>query len=134
MTTGPDGGIQLVLSMDGVGVAQASVTACAVATEVTGKPVVSLQVLSGATYERQAEEEGERVRQALDEADVIPALVTPAGAAAVAGVSRQRIHELVEDDVLVSQRVGERTTVILRSSVDRFAASERKPGRKPAGK
>ncbi len=51
--------------------------------------------------------------------EAIPALVDPAEAAEILGVSRPTVLAMLERGELVHARIGQRGTVILRSSVEK---------------
>jgi hypothetical protein len=116
----PAGRAQITLTLPAESLAQAHATALLIAERVTGRAVVASRVRPTADFDAE-----------FEDLQVIPPLMSVAGAAKEVGVSPQRLRDYLEDGRLPHRRVDARTTVILASAVTRLAAKDRRAGRPP---
>ncbi|KAA9133947.1 helix-turn-helix domain-containing protein [Microbacterium caowuchunii] len=92
-------------------IVQAAITAATVVEHALGGPVIHLDVLT----EREADER---------ENDLpVPALVSAPEAAAILGVTQQRVRQMIAEGKLAAHRIGERAYALVRAEVEARAVA-----------
>lgn len=103
------GRLEVIISVPAESLRQAVTTALALVETAAARPALSVEVLLTDDFDR------------LNGLEPVPQLVSVTEAAGILGVSRQRVHELVETGMLPAQKVGN-AVVLHRAAVEARAA------------
>ncbi len=104
----PRGRWELIITLPAAGLGTAATTAIALASQASlGRPIISLQVMTTAEFDRRIDADEEKPADELTVTQVAGRL----------GVTQQRVRQMISEGKLPARRIGGRTLVIPAGAV-----------------
>lgn len=107
-------GLELIITLPAAGLGTAATTAIALTAQATRRPVISVQVMTTAEFDRRVDDDEPPAEE-----------LTVAQSAERLGVSAARVRQMIEEGKLPARRVGQRTLLIPAAAVNPASRSAR---------